>query len=98
MNKRDYIGKVVLSASTQQRFILTEIHATYISVGSEELNRYGTRSYYMFKTENGDPFTSGDLCFEDATLTERFQTEYKDYCRSEEGRSEAWMHWMLTGD
>ena len=96
MNKRDFIGKVVISAKTKNRFVLTKIHAAYIDIGSEELNRYGTRSTYMFKVDNEDPFTSGDLYFEDAALTERFKKEYGEYCRSEEGRSEAWMYWMQT--
>lgn len=98
MNKRDFIGKVVISAKTKNRFVLTKIHAAYINIGSEELNQYGTRSTHMFKVDNEDPFTSGALYFEDATLTERFKKEYKEYCLSEEGRSEAWMYWMLTGD
>jgi hypothetical protein len=98
MNKRDYIGKIVISAKTKNRFLLTKIHAAYIGVGSEDLNGYGTRSSYIYKTDNGDPFTSGDLYFQDATLTERFKKEYNDYCRSEDGRSEAWLYWMQTCD
>ena len=98
MNKRDYIGKVVISKKSKARFILREIHAAYICLGDEKLNQHATRSGYMFKTENGDPFTSGDLYFEDGTLTERFKKEYKDYCGSEVGCSEAVMYWMLTGD
>ena len=98
MNKRDFIGKVVISAKTKNRFVLTKIHAAYINIGSEELDQYGTRSIHTFETDYQDPFTSGDLYFEDAALTERFKKEYKEYCRSEEGRSEAWMHWMLNGN
>ena len=98
MNKRDFIGKVVISAKTKNRFVLTKIHATHINIGSEELDQYGTRSGHTFETDHGDPFTSGALYFEDAALTERFKKEYKEYCLSEEGRSEAWMDWMLTGN
>ena len=98
MNKIAFIGKVVISTKTKTRFVLTKIHAAYICVGSEELNQYGTRSGYMFKTDRDDPFTSGDLYFEDAALTERFKKEYKEYCLSEEGRSEAWLYWMQTCD
>ena len=98
MNKQDYIGKVVISSNTKKRYILTKIHATYISVDSEKLNQYGTRSSYMFKNDNEDPFTSGDLYFEDLTRNERFKKEYKEYCFSKEGGSEAYMYWMLTGD
>ena len=98
MNKRAFIGKTVISTKTKNRFVLTKIHAAYICVGSEELNQYGTRSGYMFKTDGEDPFTSGELHFEDTALTELFKKEYRDYCRSEEGRSEAWLYWMQTGD
>ena len=98
MNKRDFIGKVVISAKTNNRFVLTKIHAAHIDIGSEELNQYGTRSTHTYETEHGDPFTRGDLYFEDAALTERFKKEYNEYCRSEEGRSEAWMYWMLAGN
>ena len=96
MNKQNFIGKVVISAKTQNRFILTKIHAAYICVGSEKLNQYGTRSSYMFKVDNEDPFTTGALYFEDAAVTELFKKEYRDYCLSEEGRSEALMYWMQT--
>ena len=98
MNKQNYIGKIVISSKTKKRYVLTKIHAAYISVGSEELNQYGTRSSYMFKTDNGDPFTSGSLCFEDSMLSEAFKREYADYCRSEDGRAEAWIYWMQTCD
>ena len=98
MNKRDFIGKVVISANTKKRYVISKIHPTHICVESEQLNQYGTSSAYMLNTDNGDPFTSGDLYFEDAALTERFKKEYKEYCRSEDGRSESWMDWMLTGD
>ena len=98
MNKRDYIGKIVISAKTQNRFVLTKIHAAYINIGSEELNQYGTSSTHTFETDHGDPFASGDLYFEDAALTERFIKEYNEYCRSEEGSSEAWMYWMMRGN
>ena len=64
MNKKNYIGKVVISAKTKNRFVLTKIHAADICVGEKKLNEYGTRSSYMFKNDNEDPFTSGDLCFE----------------------------------
>ena len=56
MNKKDYIGKVVISAKTKNRFVLTEIHAAYICVGTEKLNAYGTRDSYMFKNDNDNKF------------------------------------------
>ena len=98
MNKQNYVNKVVMEAKTNTRFVLTRIHAAYICVGSEQLNKYGTRNSYMFKTENGDPFTNGHLYFEDATLNETFKKEYTEYCLSEDGRAEAWIYWMQTGN
>ena len=98
MNKPDYIGKTVISAKTKNRFVLMNIHAAYIVIAAEELNPYGTRSTYTLKTDRIDPFTSGELYFEDAALTERFKKEYQEYCQSEGGSSEAWMHWMLNGN
>ena len=98
MNKKDYVGKVVISAETKNRFVLTEIHAAYICVGTEKLNVYGTRDCYMFKIDNEDPFTSGALYFEEETLNEKFKKEYKEYRFSKAGSAEAWMYWMLTGD
>jgi hypothetical protein len=94
MNKQDFIGRVVISAKTKNKFVLTKIHAAYINIGCGELNRYGTRLSYSYEVDCEDPFTRGDLYFEDAALTERFKKEYNEYCRSEEGRSEAWMYWM----
>ncbi len=96
MELKDFIGKVVVSTKTKTRYILTKIHAAYITVETEKLNEHGTRSSYLFKTENEDTFTSGALRFEDASLTEVFKKVYKEYCRSEDGRAEAYWHWMLV--
>lgn len=94
MELKDFIGKVVIGAKTNKRYVLTKIHAAYITVGAEKLNEYGTRSSYMFKTENGDPFSNGALRFEDSALTELFKQAYNEYCRSEYGRAEAYLYWV----
>ena len=96
MELKEFVGKVVIGTKTNTRYILTKIHAAYITVETEELNVYGTRSSYLFKTNNEDPFTSGALRFEDASLTELFKKAYQEYCRSEYGRSEAYLYWVLT--
>ena len=96
MNKRDFIGKVVISSKSKCRFLLTKIHAAYIGIRDADADKDGTRSSYTLDTCNEDPFTSGIMYFEDASLTERFKKEYKEYCRTEEGRTEAWMYWMQT--
>jgi hypothetical protein len=91
---KDFLGKVVIGAETNTRYVLTKIHAAYITVGTEKLNVYGTRTSYLFKTDNEDPFTSGALRFEDASLTELFKKAYQEYCRSEYGRAEAYLYWV----
>ena len=96
MELKDFIGKVVIGTKTNTRYILTKIHAAYISVETEKLNEYGTRSGYLFKTEHGDPFSRGVLSFEDESLTEPFKQAYQEYCRSEDGRAEAYWHWLLV--
>ena len=57
MDIKDFIGKVVIGTKTQTRYILTKIHAAYITVGTVKLNAYGTRNSYLFKTDYQDPFT-----------------------------------------
>ena len=52
----------------------------------------------MFNNDNEDPFTMGELFFEDVTLNEKFKKEYKEYCFSEEGSSEAYIYWVQTGN
>ena len=94
MELKDFIRKVVISTKTNTRYILTKIHAAYITVGTVKLNVYGTRDSYLFKTENGDPFSNGTLRFEDESLTEPFKQAYNEYCRSEDGRAEAYLYWV----
>ena len=96
MELKEFVGKVVIGTKTNTRYILTKIHAAYITVGSEKLNKYGTRDSYLFKTENGDPFSSGVLRFEDESLTELFKQAYQEYCRSEDARAEAYWHWLMV--
>jgi hypothetical protein len=94
MELKDFIRKVVISTKTNTRYILTKIHAAYITVGTVKLNVYGARDSYLFKTENGDPFSNGTLRFEDESLTELFKQAYQEYCRSEYGRAEAYLYWV----
>ena len=95
MELKNFIGKVVISAKTKTRYLLTKVHAAYITVGTETLNAYGTRNSYLYKTENGDPFTNGALYFEDAALTELFKKCYSEYCCSDDGRTEAYGYWLM---
>jgi hypothetical protein len=77
MEIKDFIGKVVISARTKERYILTKVASPYIEVKTEKLNEYGGRSCYRFETINGDPFTRGVLVFEDASLMLPFQKRMK---------------------
>lgn len=94
MELKDFVGKVVISTKTNTRYILTKIHAAYITVGTVKLNAYGTRNSYLFKTDYQDPFTNGSLRFEDESLTEAFKRVYHEYCNSEYGRTEAYLYWV----
>ena len=94
MELKDFIGKVVIGTKTNTRYVLTKIHAAYITVGTVKLNVYGTRDSYLFKTENGDPFSNGVLRFEDGALADLFKQAYNEYCHSEYGRAEAYLYWV----
>jgi hypothetical protein len=98
MNKREYIGKVVVSAKTKARFILVEVHAAYLTIATPERNAYGTRSHYRIDVLAQDPFSSKEMYFEDDAVHEKFIQEYPAYIHSESGRAEANLHWILTGD
>lgn len=50
MNKRDYIGQVVIASKSKDGYILTTINAAYICLVDEALNQYGTHSSYEIKT------------------------------------------------
>jgi hypothetical protein len=94
MEIKDFIGKVVISAKTKERYILTKVASPYIEVKTEKLNEYGGRSCYRFETINGDPFTRGVLVFEDASLMLPFQKAYEAYSHSEDARWEEYGYWM----
>jgi hypothetical protein len=94
MNKKDYIGKVVISTKTKTRYILTEITSPEIRAKTIELNSSGYPSHYVWKTINGDPFSNGYLIFEDETLNEKFKKTYDEYCHSEDAYWEEYGYWM----
>ena len=94
MEIKEFIGKIVVSASTKERYILTKITSPYIEVKTEKLNEYGGRSCYRFETINGDPFERGVLIFEDASLAVPFKNAYYEYCHSKDAYWEEYGYWM----
>ena len=94
MELGQFIGKIVISTSTNKRYRLHRITSPYIDVESEQPNSSGYPSHYRFDCINGDPITNGNLVFEDQNLTEPFKKAYSDYCRSMDGYWEDYGYWM----
>ena len=94
MELKDFIGKIVISTSTNKRYRLHRITSPYIDVESELPNSSGYPSHYRFDCINGDPFSSGSLVFEDQSLTEPFKAAYQAYCSTEDARWENYGYYM----
>ena len=94
MELKQFIGKIVISRSTKDRYRLHRITSPYIEVESELPNSSGYLSYYRFDCINGDPFSRGSLVFEDQSLTEPFKKAYKAHCLSTSGYLEDYGYWM----
>lgn len=94
MELKDFIGKVVISTESKQRYVLKEITAPEIAVQTEKPNERGYYSCYCWETINGDPISKGYLRFEDASLTEPFQVAYSTYCRTRDAYWETYGYYM----
>ena len=94
MELKDFIGKVVVSTQSGERYVLETITAPYIRVKTEKPKEHGYPSYYSWETISGDPISRGLLVFEDVSLTEPFKVLYDAYCRSEDGYWENYGYWM----
>ena len=94
MELKQFIGKIVISTSTNKRYRLHRITSPYIDVESEQPNSSGYPSHYRLDCINGDPITNGNLVFEDQNLTEPFIKAYSAYCRSMDGYWEDYGYWM----
>ena len=70
MELGQFIGKIVISTSTNKRYRLHRITSPYIDVESEQPNSSGYHSHYRFNCINDDPISNGNLVFEDQSLTE----------------------------
>lgn len=94
MELKDFIGKVVISTKTKQRFYLHRITAPDIGTVTVAPDSFGHHTFYRWDTINGDPFSNGNLIFEDATLLEPFKKVYDAYCRTEDAYWENYGYWM----
>ena len=97
MELKDFIGKIVISTSSQTRYVLDEITAPEISVRTEKPNERGYRPYYTWETINGDPISRGYLKFEDESLTEPFKVAYNAYCSTKDAYWENYGYYMRKG-
>ena len=97
MQIKDFIGKVVISTESKERYVLTEIKAPEIAVRTEKPNEHGYCSCYCWETINGDPISNGDLVFEDSSLTEPFKAAYRAYCSTENAYWENYGYYMRRG-
>lgn len=93
----EYIGKIVVGVESKRRYVLTKVTAPTIHVRTVEANSSGYPSHYVWETINGDPFTTGKLVFEDASLNEPFKAAYAAHTRSKEGSWEDYGYWMRKG-
>ena len=94
MQLKDFIGKTVISAATNRRFVLTEITAPYIRVWTEKPDRDGHYTCYSWEVHSQDPISEGKLVFEDASLTQPFIEAYEAYARTEDAYWENYGYWM----
>ena len=94
MELKDFIGKVVISTESKERYVLTKITAPEIAVCTEKPNDRGCHPCYCWETINSDPISRGYLKFEDESLTEPFKVAYSAYCRTEDARWEFYDYYM----
>ena len=94
MELKDFIGKVVISTTSNVRYVLTEITAPEIAVRTEKPNDRGGYSCYCWETINGDPISRGCLKFEDESLTGPFKAAYSTYCRTQDAYWETYGYYM----
>ena len=94
MQLQDFLGKVVVSAATKRRYVLTQITAPYIVAMAEQADARGNRASYRWDTANGDPISTGVLVFEDVSLKLPFRNAFEAYCNSQAGRWEEYGYWI----
>ena len=94
MQLKDFVGQVVISTVTKERYKLKEITAPEICVITEKTDSSGYPECYVYRTINGDPISAGTLVFENLALTAPFKVAFEAYCHTEEARWENYSYWM----
>ena len=94
MELKDFVGKIVISPTSNKRLVLYQIKAPEISAWTEKPEAHGHHTCYCWKTINGDPISTGCLIFEDKSLTEPFKAAYEAYCKTEAAYWEEYEYWM----
>ena len=94
MALKEFIGKIVVSTKTGERYVLTEITAPEIVVATVTPGPYGCPRHYAYETINGDPISKGVLVCEDAALQEPFKAAYLTYSRTEAARWERYGYYL----
>ncbi len=94
MELKDFIDKVVISTSTNRKYILKEITSPEIKAQTLLPDSSGHHTLYCWKTINGDPIKNGYLVFEDASLTKLFISAYDAYSRTKDAYWEEYGYWM----
>lgn len=94
MDVQEFIGKIVVSPHTGERFVLHRITSPEIGVHTEKPEAHGHYTFRSFPTINGDPFQNGCLVFEDASLAPKFRKAYDAYCRTVDAYWEEYGYWM----
>ena len=96
MELNDFIGKVVVIPNTKHRFVLTKITDPEIYVRTEKPNERGHYTYYCWKVNGPDPFSAGELSFEDPSLNEPFSAAYAAYQHTKEANSESYLYYLMN--
>ena len=88
----DFVGKYVIFKERNERCKIYEITVPIIEfalLGEDE----EILKVYRYSTLEGDPFSNGDMVFEDETLLEPFKAAFEEYCQSAEGHKTEYDYW-----
>ena len=94
MELKDFIGKIVIRTTDGKRLVLDEITSPEIKAWTLNADATGHYTRYCWRTIHGDPFSKGELIFEDPSLTDSFKAFYQAYCRTEDAFWEEYGYWM----
>lgn len=97
MERKDFIGKVVIGKENGWRYSLYRIDA--VEIGARALPPHS--GFYVWRTGTGpydNAIARGTLVFEDPSLYEPFKAIYEAYIHSEEGRLEAFTYNLMHYD